>query len=306
MSTVRPVVGVSSCLLGQAVRYDGGDKRESFVADVLPRYVQLIPICPEVGIGMGVPRPPIRLEGQSGAVHAVGVADKTLDVTEQLRAYGRAAASLHPTLSGYVFKSKSPSCGLHQVKRFTGGQELRDGRGLYADEIMRAFPQLPAIEEGELATSDGQENFLTTVFSYHRWHEAQRQGLTVERLGNFHAAHKMILLARSREHLDRLGRLVANGLPLPELAQRYGELFLEALTCPATRQRHADVLQHLSGYLKERLDPVDKAELLDRIERYRTGSLSLAAPLKLLQYYFKQYPHPYIDKQLYLTQAFLF
>lgn len=307
-ATALPQVGVSSCLLGQAVRYDGGDKRAPFIAEVLPHFVRLTPVCPEVAIGLGVPREPIRLEGELPAPRAVGVVDKSLDVTESLRAYGRETAARYPDLSGYVFKSKSPSCGLYRVKRFAGGQEARDATGLYAAEIKRAFPLLPVVEESELSDSGGQERFLTAVYAYQRWRELQREGVTVERLASFHASYKLVLLARSREHLTQLGRLVAAAgeRTLSDLASRYGELFMQVLSRPATRQRHVDVLLHLLGYLKGQLDSGDKAELLEAIERYRLGLLPRAAPLVLLQHHFRRHPHSYIQQQLYLNQPFLF
>lgn len=302
-----PLVGVSSCLLGQAVRYDGGDKRESFVAELLPRYARLLPVCPEVGIGMGVPREPIRLEGGVEAPRAVGVMDKALDVSDQLRAFGQRIAAQQPALSGYVFKSKSPSCGLRQVKRFAHGQEHRDGTGLYAAEIKHAFPLLPVVEEGELADRDRQESFLTAVYAYQRWQEFQRQEITPQRLAAFHAAHKFILLACSRDHLTQLGQLIAavDAQTLTATACRYGELFMQALARPATRQRHVDVLQHLLGYLRGQLDKTDQAELLEAIEGYRQGLLPRAAPLVLLQHHFRRHPHPYIEQQLYLQHPFL-
>lgn len=306
----RPVrIGVSACLLGQEVRYDGGHKRASFVADVLPRYVELIPLCPEVAIGLGVPREPIRLEGVPEAPRAVGVSNRQLDVTDRLQDYGREVAATLGDISGYIFKSKSPSCGLEEVRLHTAdGGEIAAGTGLYAAEIVRAMPLLPVVAESGLADPEGRENFMERVFAYHRWQELLRQGPTLERLASFHAAHKMILLAHSREYLTRLGRLVAAAgrQPLAEQLPVYGELFMQALAQPATRQRHADALYHLMGYLKDQLDQADKAELIELIENYRTGLLPRIAPIVLLRHHFRRHPRAYVEQQLYLAEPQVF
>jgi uncharacterized protein YbgA (DUF1722 family)/uncharacterized protein YbbK (DUF523 family) len=308
--SARPVrIGVSACLLGQKVRYDGGHKRASFVADVLPRYVELIPLCPEVAIGLGVPREPIRLEGIPEAPRAVGVSNRQLDVTDRLQDYGREVAGGFGDISGYIFKSKSPSCGLENVRLHTAdGGAIAAGTGLYAAEIVRAMPLLPVVEESRLEDPEDRENFMERVFAYHRWQELLREGPTVERLARFHAAHKMILLAHSREHLTRLGRLVAAAgqQPLAEQVRVYGELLMQALAQPATRQRHADALYHLMGYLKDQLDQADKAELVELIENYRTGLLPRIAPIILLRHHFRRHPQPYVEQQLYLAEPQVF
>jgi uncharacterized protein YbgA (DUF1722 family)/uncharacterized protein YbbK (DUF523 family) len=297
-------LGVSACLLGQEVRYDAGHKRESFVADVLSRYFQLVPVCPEVAIGMGVPREPIRLEGSAEAPRAVGVKIKSLDVTDQLRDYGREMAGRLADISGYILKSKSPSCGMKRVKLYAAnGQMSKAGTGIYAAEIMRTKPLLPVEEEGRLDDPVLRENFIGRVYAYRRWQELHREGLTPERLVNFHVAHKLLLMAHSRQYLAKLGRLVADAgsRPTGELAQEYGALFMQALSQRATRRRHADVLYHLMGYLKRTLDSEDKQELADTVEAYRTGLVPLIVPITLLRHHFRRHPHPYVEQQLYLT-----
>jgi uncharacterized protein YbgA (DUF1722 family)/uncharacterized protein YbbK (DUF523 family) len=296
-------IGVSACLLGQTVRYDAGHKRDSFVADVLPRYFELVPVCPEVAIGMGVPREAIRLEGDPEAPRAVGVKTPALDPTDALRGYGREMAAQLGDLSGYVFKSKSPSCGLWRVKVYQPSGPPKPGRGLYAAEIAAAMPLLPVEEEGRLNDPALRENFVERVYAFHRWQALVREGLTAERLVDFHARHKLILMAHGRRHLTPLGHLVADAgrRPLPELLDTYGRLFMEALAHPATRRRHTDVLQHLAGYLKRHLDAADKAELVEVIEAYRTGQVPLIVPVTLLRHHFRRHPDPYVARQLYLT-----
>lgn len=296
-------LGVSSCLLGEQVRFDAGHKRESFVADVLPRYFEMIPVCPEVAIGLGVPREPIRLVGSAAAPRAVGVKTKTLDVTDRLRDYGREMVAKLGGISGYVLKSKSPSCGMERVKVYgESGYASKTGTGIYAAEIMRAMPMLPVEEEGRLNDPVLRENFIERVYAYRRWQDLLRDGITPERLVQFHAAHKLILMAHGRDSLTRLGRLVADAgkRPVDELSREYGKEFMAALSRRATRRRHADVLYHLQGYLKRSLDSDDKAELVEIIEAYRTGLVPLIVPITLLKHHFRRNPHPYIDQQLYL------
>lgn len=297
-------LGVSACLMGQSVRYDAGHKRESFVADVLPRHFELIPLCPEVAIGMGVPREPIRLEGDAAAPRAVGVRTRSLDVTDPLAAYGRETAARLADISGYVFKSRSPSCGVFRVKRYgSGGQISKDATGIYAAEITRALPLLPVEEEGRLNDPALRENFLGRVYAYHRWQRLLAEGVSAERLIVFHTAHKLILMAHGREGLTHLGRLIAEvgRRPLDEVTGEYGQVFMQSLRRRATRRRHADVLYHLMGYLKRRLDAADKAELVEVIESYRTGEVPLIVPVTLLRHHFRRHPDPYVDKQLYLS-----
>jgi uncharacterized protein YbgA (DUF1722 family)/uncharacterized protein YbbK (DUF523 family) len=297
-------LGVSACLLGQEVRYDAGHKRESFVADMLPRYFDVVPVCPEVAIGMGVPREPIRLEGTADAPRAVGVRTKTLDVTDRLRAYAREMAEQLGGISGYVLKSKSPSCGMRRVTLYdANGHATKTGTGIYAAEIMRAMPLLPVEEEGRLNDPVLRENFIGRVYAYHRWQELLREGVTLERLVDFHAAHKLILMAHDRERLTKLGRVVADAgeHPLDELVPEYGETFMAALSRRATRRRHTDVLYHLMGYLKRVLADDDKAELVEVVEAYRAGLVPLIVPVTLLRHHFRRNPHPYIDQQLYLS-----
>lgn len=299
-------LGVSGCLLGERVRYDGGHKRAPFITEVLVDYFELVPVCPEVGIGLGVPRPPIRLEGAPEAPRAVGVEDKALDVTERLARYGREKAAELTGISGYIFKSKSPSCGMERVKVYsTGGAPTKTGRGIYAAEIMRADPLLPVEEEGRLNDPVLRENFLNRVYAYRRWQELLSAGITPAALVDFHARHKLILMAHGKERLRALGQLVAEAgrRPVDELAAEYGAQFMQALSYRATRKRHADVLFHAMGYLKRALDSDDKAELVDLVHRYREGLVPLIVPVTLLRHHFRRHPHPYMDRQLYLHWA---
>ena len=296
-------IGVSSCLVGERVRYDGGDKRDPFIADTLGAVFELVPVCPEVAIGMGVPRPPIRLVGDPQRPRALGVDDADLDVTAPLTAFGRRMAVELDDIGGYIFKSRSPSCGPARVKVYASGKAARaQGVGLYAREIMNRQPLLPVEEEARLVEPLWRDNFIERVFAYRRWQDLLASGFTAAGLMEVHARHKLILMAHGAAYYRTLGRLAAEGKGLrpARLCEEYGIGFMAALGHPATRKRHANVLQHLMGYLKKQLDPDGKAELLELIDAYRLGVLPLIAPQTLLRHHFRRFPHPYVEKQFYL------
>ncbi|UCH54143.1 MAG: DUF1722 domain-containing protein [Pseudomonadota bacterium] len=300
-------VGISSCLLGAKVRYDGNHKLDSFIADTLGRHFEFVPVCPELAIGMGVPRAPIRLVGQAASPRAVGVMDPDMDVTDKLHRYGRRMAHELSDISGYIFKSKSPSCGMERVKVFParGGPGIKNGRGVYAAALMAAQPLLPTEEEGRLGDPTLRENFIESVFAYRRWQELTARGVTASRLVEFHARHKLVLMAHDAIRLRWLGRIIAqtDRARARETGKRYIEEFMSVLRRPPTRARHSNVLMHLLGYLKRDLDHADKRELLTLIDRYRRGHLPRAVPLAILAHHFRRHPHPYVAGQYYLEPA---
>lgn len=297
-------VGVSGCLLGEKVRYDGADKRDGYITGTLARLFELVPVCPEVAIGLGVPRPPIHLVGSVAAPHAVGIANPDLDVTAKLAAYGRRTAQRLDDISGYILKSKSPSCGMEQVKVYVRrGSLAGSGRGIYAAALMSASPLLPVEEEGRLGDPDLRENFFARVFAYRRWQEMAASGVTAARLIEFHTSHKLTLMAHNIDAYRRLGRLVAGASRrnAKDLSTRYIRGFMAALAHPATPKRHANVLMHIMGYLKKQLDADDKTELLALIDAYRLGRAPRIAPLTLLRHHFRRFPDPYVARQVYLN-----
>lgn len=300
---VKVRLGISSCLLGQRVRYDGNHKRDSYVSDTLARHFELVPVCPEVAIGLGVPRLPIRLIGPVAAPRAVGVDDVTLDVTDSLAAYGRRQARALDGICGYVFKSKSPSCGLARVKVYPRGAGApRVGTGIYAAAFRAAAPLVPLEEEGRLNDPALRDSFLERVFAYRRWQKLHAAGVTAARLVEFHTAHKLVLMAHGPAHYTALGRLVARAGrgSVRMTAARYIEGFMQALAHPATRRMHANVLMHVAGYLKRQLDAGDRAELRDAIEAYRRTAMPLLVPVTLLRHHFRRRPDPWIGRQVYL------
>ncbi|MHB8743141.1 MAG: YbgA family protein [Sulfuricaulis sp.] len=296
-------LGISSCLLGQSVRFDGNHKLDSYVSGTLSQFFEWVPVCPEVGIGLGVPRPPIRLVGSVRAPRAVSTSDPTQDVTPRLAAYGTQQASRLADLSGYIFKSKSPSCGLQRVKIYGSRAPVANGRGIYAAAFLANQSWLPVEEESRLSHPRWRENFIERVFAYRHWQELLAQGLTAARVVEFHAQHKLALMAHDEVAYRALGRLVAQaGRHNPMvLGTDYITRFMDAFKRLATPARQANVLLHILGYLKKCLDPADKAELLALIQSYRRGEAPLAAPLILLKHHFRRFPDPYIDQQTYLN-----
>jgi uncharacterized protein YbgA (DUF1722 family)/uncharacterized protein YbbK (DUF523 family) len=304
MGQSKPKIAISACLLGDEVRFNGGHKRSELCAERLADHVDLVGVCPEVAIGLGTPREPIRLVGDIAAPQAVGSVHPELNVSTALRDYGSQMAEQLKGISGYIFMQKSPSCGLFRVKVYqaNGLPAPGGGRGLYAESFCAALPDLPVEEEGRLNDPVLRENFLTRVFAYADWHELLERGLTRHRLTHFHARYKYLLLATHPEQYRLLGQLLG-GLDkhnLLELAPRYFSALMEALRKCATRGTHSNVLQHISGYLKQTLSNEEKIEMQQLIEQYRRGYVPLVVPLTLLKHHFLLHPDRYIAQQVYL------
>ncbi|MGV3592439.1 MAG: YbgA family protein [Gammaproteobacteria bacterium] len=297
-------VGISSCLLGQSVRYDGGHKRSALCIDELAQLFEFVPTCPEAGAGLGVPRPAVHLVGAPDAPRARGISDPALDVTERLQAYAGERVPQLTDLCGYVFIRNSPSCGLHDVKLYADDGRLLEAtsRGIFAAAFVSAYPLLPVEEEGRLHEARVRENFITRVYALHEWKQLRRGGLSAAALTQFHGRYKYTLMAQSLAHYRTLGRMLATAGTdaLEPLAERYFIALMDGLQKFATRGTHANVLMHLQGYLKKQLTPADKQELGDLIDRYRRGLVPLAAPVRLLRRHFAEYPDPYIAQQAYL------
>lgn len=296
-------IGISSCLLGEKVRFDSGHKRDSYINGTLSQYFDFIPYCPEVAIGLGIPRQAIRLVFKGERVHVTGTRDPSLDVTDKLHAYGRKVAGEIQDLSGYILKKGSPSCGMERVKVYhENGNPLDKGSGAFAEEIMQAHPLLPVEEEGRLGDPVLRENFIVRVFVFHRWQRLLQAGLTAGKLVEFHSDHKYLLMAHSQAAYRRMGQLVAEaGKMDPQpMADTYGAELMNTLKHKADRKQHTNVLQHLVGYLREHLDDGDRQEMAEVIEQYRIGQVPLIVPITLLRHHFRRHPDPYILRQHYL------
>ena len=294
-------IGISSCLLGENVRYDGGHRLDAYITGTLGEYFEFHPFCPEMGIGLGAPRPTLHLVKIDHAVRCIGIKNPDWDVTEPLRSYAKQQETLHANLCGYILKKNSPSCGMERVKVYTDNHPRADGVGIYAEEMMRLNPLLPVEEEGRLGDPGLRENFIQRVYVLHRWKAMLEEGLTASSLTRFHARHKLIIM--SHDDYRDLGQLLA-GLTKANLAQvadQYITQLMTTLKKPATRKGHVNVLQHIQGYLKKDLCSDDKTELCEVIERYRNGYVPLIVPLTLLKHHFRKSPDPYIEESYYIS-----
>ena len=305
-SSSRPIrIGISLCLLGEKVRYDGGHKHDRFLTDTLGEYFEWVPVCPEVELGMGTPREPIHLVELQGDLRLVGIRSKT-DHTDAMRSYARRRAEqlASENLSGYILKKDSPSCGLERVRVYQGpGHATRSGRGLFAVALAERFGNLPIEEEGRLCDPRLRENWIERVFAYHRLQSLWATRWRIGDLVAFHTSHKLILLAHAPKEYQQLGRLIAGAKSLPrtELRACYEREFMAALSKLATRGRHTNVLQHMVGYFRERLDDASRRELLDCIEDYRRGVVPLIVPVTLVAHYVRLFDIDYLKGQFYLA-----
>ena len=305
MPSREPIrIGISSCLLGQHVRFDGGHKRDAFLVDTFGQFVEWVPVCPEVELGLGTPRESLRLVRKGDLVHMVN-GKSGRDITVEMRRWAKARvdALAGDDLAGYVLKKDSPSCGMERVKVYgESGMADKSGRGLFAEALMARFPRLPVEEEGRLSDPRLRDNFVERVFAYVRLRALFAPRWTMGDLVRFHTAHKMALLAHSPQLYAGLGRLVAGAKTMAraEVESRYRDLFMDALAKMATTRRHTNVLQHMAGHFKELLDADAKQELLATIEDYRCGLVPLVVPLTLVRHHVRRHKVEYLAGQVYL------
>jgi len=299
-------VGISACLLGQKVRFDGGHKHDRFLSDTFGRYVEWVPVCPEVEMGLTVPRPTLRLERHGDDVRMV-MPKEDRDITRQMRAYAKRRTDklVDQDLCGFVLKKDSPSCGMERVKVYSQqqGPATRNGRGLFAEALLTRLPNLPVEEEGRLNDPRLRENWITRLFAYHRLRGLWSDRWKVGDLVAFHTAHKFLLLAHSPDDYRRLGKLVAEaqGVPRRELRESYEARFMAALKRIATPAKNTNVLQHILGFFKRDLDAASRGELLGHIEDYRNGVVPLVVPLTLVAHYVRLLDVAYLREQIYLN-----
>jgi uncharacterized protein YbgA (DUF1722 family)/uncharacterized protein YbbK (DUF523 family) len=296
-------VGVSSCLLGEKVRYDGGHKHDRFITDTLGRFFHFVPICPEVGCGLPVPREAMHLEGNPASPRLVTVRTH-IDLTGRMLDYCRrkVAELEQDDLCGFIFKKGSPSSGLYRVKVYAKGAPARSGRGLFAAALVERFPLLPVEEEGRLCDPAIRENFIERVFACRRWKDLLAGQRGLGELVRFHTAHKLQVMAHSPQHYREMGKLVADGKDMggAALYTHYEGLFMAALALQATPRKNTNVLMHIMGYFKKQLTAGEKEELLAVIDRYYRQLVPLVVPLTLLSHYVNRYDQHYLKGQTYL------
>ena len=297
-------LGVSSCLLGNNVRFDGGHARDRFVTRTLGQWFEFVTVCPEVEIGMGTPRPTIRLvDTEEGDVRLVAPSTDE-DFTDRMHAFSdeKVAELQGIDLDGFIFKKGSPSCGMERIKSYLRGMpSRRNEAGLFARRLMDRWPMLPVEEEGRLNDWRLRETFIERAFCRNRWRTLIAGGATRRRLVEFHTAHKLLIRAHDETGYQKLGRLVgsAGEISDEELFAEYEREFHAALGRKATTKKHVNVLQHAMGYLKKVLDSGEKREILTAIDEFAEGLLPLVVPLTLLRYNIRRHDIDYLSGQLY-------
>lgn len=297
-------MGVSSCLLGNKVRYDGGHKHDRYITDTLGNFFTYVPVCPELECGLPIPREPMRLVGDPDNPRLLTIRSG-VDHTGRMQDWaGKRVVELEKEgLCGFIFKGKSPSSGMERVKVYDANNVPRNvGEGIFAKAFRKHFPLLPVEEDGRLHDIVLRENFIESVFVYRRWRDTLAEG-TAAGLVRFHTRHKLLLLAHSEKYYRELGKLVADAGNLEEETgfAEYQEKLMKAMKRKTTVKMHVNVLQHMMGYFKKMLSPDEKQELLEIIDSYRNNLVPLIVPVTLLNHYARKYNETYLLSQYYLN-----
>jgi uncharacterized protein YbgA (DUF1722 family)/uncharacterized protein YbbK (DUF523 family) len=297
-------LGISTCLLGENVRYDGGHKLDRYLVHTLGNFVEYVPVCPEFEAGFGVPRESFRLVGDADRPKLMTTRTK-VDHTERMLRWARSRVRELETenLHGFIFKSNSPSSGLHRVKVYNkSGMPEKKGRGLFARAFTDHFPLIPVEDDGRLHDPGIRENFIERIFAFKDWRDAVAAGRTRGNLVKFHSRYKLLLLAHSEKLARGMGRLVAESKKHKpsELFDLYQKHFLEALSLRSTLKKNINVLQHIMGFFKKELTSDEKQEILELVGRYRKGYVPLVVPITLLNHFARKYGPSYLQEQVYL------
>ena len=298
-------IGISSCLLGNSVRYDGGHKMDRFLKDTLGAFVEYVPVCPETECGLGIPREAMRLEGNIDTPRLMTIKTRK-DITERMEKWSmkRVAELEKENLCGFIFKSKSPSSGMERVRVYNDkGTPVLKGTGLFAREFMNIFPLIPVEDEGRLHDPGLRENFIERIFTLRRWRDIAMGNKTPGKLVKFHSENKLLFFAHSEKHYRMMGKIVAGAGKnnIKEVYRIYEEIMLEALKLKATPNKHTNVLMHMMGYFKKVLTTDEKQELLEKIKEYKDGFIPLIVPVTLIGHYVRKYDEPYLKNQTYLN-----
>ena len=298
-------LGISTCLLGENVRYDGGHKLDRFLTETLGEYVAYVPVCPEVECGLPIPRESMHLEGDPESPRLVTSRTKQ-DMTDRMVRWAkrRVVDLEREDVCGFIFKSNSPSSGMERVRVYdVKGVPAKKGVGIFARIFMDQFPLIPVEDEGRLNDPEIRENFIERIFALKRWREILAKKESRGNLVDFHTRHKLLILSHSPKHYQTMGKLVAKAkdLPLKELYLRYQTLLMEALQLKTTPKKNSNVLMHMMGYFREELSPDEKKELLEMIENYRREVIPLVVPVTLMNHYVRKYDQPYLRQQVYLN-----
>jgi uncharacterized protein YbgA (DUF1722 family)/uncharacterized protein YbbK (DUF523 family) len=299
----KPQIGVSACLMGKPVRFDGGHKQNRFVLDQCAEYFDLHSVCPEAELGLGIPRPVIQLRSFDEEIKLVYSKNPESELTSEMRAFSEKRVSAFNELDGFIFKKDSPSCGMERVPVFNNktGMRQRNGIGVFAETFKKRHPNVPTEDEGRLGDIGIRENFLERVYAHYRWRQVKNAENALHAFREFHKNYKLILMAKNNAGYRELGRLVAglNKNNLNEIREIYFSKFMQVMAKIPSRGHHVNVLMHMMGYLKDKLDSKDKAELLQWFETYRRQQVTRVTPLVLLQHHFNRHPNDYMADQYY-------
>ena len=298
-------LGISTCLLGENVRYDGGHRRDRFIIETLGQFVEFVPVCPEVECGLPIPRESMHLAGDPESPRLVTTRTR-IDHTERMVNWARKRVREleKENLCGFIFKSNSPSSGMERVKIYEEhGRVQKIGVGMFARAFMDHFPLLPVEEDGRLHDIRLRENFIERIFALKRWRELLDSNQRRGKLVAFHTQHKLLIMSHSQKHSRILGKLVAEAkkIPAEQLYSQYQMLFMEALRLKTTIKKNINVLQHMMGYFKKQLSADEKRELLETIDQYRNEYIPLIVPVTLIMHYVRKYDQTYLKEQLYLN-----
>lgn len=301
----RIKLGISTCLLGEKARYDGGHRLDRFLTDTLGQFVEYVPVCPELGCGLGVPREPMHLEEDPDSSRLVTIRTKQ-DITDRMIKWAqkRVIGLEKENLWGFIFKSNSPSCGTERVKVYNEKRiPVKKGVGIFTRIFMNHFPLLPVEDEGRLHDPKLRDNFIERIFVLKRWREILGRKKNRGNIVDFHTRHKLLILSHSPKYCQTMGKLVAGAkdLSLKELYQRYENLLMESLYQKTSSKKNTDVLQHVVGYFKEQLSPDERYELIEIIDLYRKGHIPLIVPITLINHYVRKDDQPYLKRQVYLN-----
>jgi uncharacterized protein YbgA (DUF1722 family)/uncharacterized protein YbbK (DUF523 family) len=302
----RPIkIGVSACLMGENVRWNGGHSRSRFITDTLSQFVEFEPVCPEVEAGFPTPRETFRLVGEPDDPRLITTKGK-VDHTDHMQQWARNRVRQleEADLCGFIFKKDSPNSGLYRVKVYNDqGMPVKQGTGIFAREFVRQFPRVPVEEDGRLNDPKLRENFIEQIFAMRRWRDVIAGRRTVGNLVDFHTRHKLLLLSHSPKHYRAMGKLVAAGktMSIDELYRQYEIQFVEALRLRTTVKKNVNVLFHLLGYFKKDISADEKQEMIELIERYQQELVPLVVPVTLINHYVRKYSQPYLQQQVYLN-----
>ncbi|MDR4506759.1 MAG: DUF523 and DUF1722 domain-containing protein [Candidatus Brocadiaceae bacterium] len=302
--TKKIKLGISSCLLGEKVRYGGGHKRDRFITNTLGQYFDWVPVCPEMACGLPVPREPMRLVRKPESPHLVTI--KTgIDYTDKMEHWTKKELETleKEPLCGFIFKAKSPSSGIGGIKVYLpSGEVTKTGSDIFGGAFMKHFPLIPVIDDGRLHNPVFRENFIERVFVFRRWHDFIQSNGTFNGLVDFHTRHKLLIMSHNPRHYSILGRWVAHtkGKKQETIFSEYIRDLMECLRLTATTKKNTNVLQHIQGYFKKRLTSEEKQELLDIITHYHNGLIPLIVPVTLVRHYVRKFDISYLKKQYYL------